>query len=89
MDVDVLRFEVFGRVADFKEHRPAVLVEPFGGCVDVVVGARVRAADNHDREAGVVNAEVVDGRLQEVRVLFEPARLSLFALFEILEAGQE
>ncbi len=33
-------------VDDFEEHCAAVLVEPFGGCVDVVVCSGVGAADN-------------------------------------------
>jgi hypothetical protein len=32
-----------------------VLVEEFGGRVDVVVGAGVGAADDHDCEGGVVD----------------------------------
>lgn len=35
---------VIGWVDDFEEHGAPVLVEPFGGCVDVVVGAGVGTA---------------------------------------------
>lgn len=35
-----------GAVDDFEHHGAAVLVEPFGGFVDVVVGAGVGAADD-------------------------------------------
>lgn len=44
----------------------------------MVVGSRVWPADDHDRVAGcgrgrrVVNAVVIDGRLEEMRVGLEP-----------------
>jgi hypothetical protein len=44
VDVDVAEPDL--RVDDFEEHAAFVLVEPFGGCVDVVVSAGVGAADN-------------------------------------------
>ena len=37
---------MFGVVYDFQEHGASVLVEPFGGRVDVVVCAGVGAADD-------------------------------------------
>jgi hypothetical protein len=52
------------------------LVEEFGRGVEVVVCSGVGAANDHDCVAGgvggVVDAVVVDGRLEEVRVGFEP-----------------
>ena len=50
------------------------LVEEFLGRIDVIVGARVRAADHHDDEFAVTeNALVADRRLQERAVLLDPA----------------
>ena len=76
-------------VDDFEEHAAAVLVEPFGGLVDVVVCSGVGAADDlgglamglgnskgercHDCDILVVDAVVVDWRFEEVGVLFEPS----------------
>lgn len=71
-DDDVLEGVVVGGVDDLEEHGAAVLVEPFGGLVDVVVGAGVGAADDHDGEAFVVDAVVVDGGFEEVGVFFKP-----------------
>lgn len=83
MDGDVLRGLRVGRVVDCsQEHGAAVLVEEFGGCVDVVVGAGVGAADYHYRVAGgsrgggVVDTVVVDRGLEEVGVSFEPVEES-------------
>lgn len=63
-------------VYGLEQHRPPVLIEEFGRGVDVVVGARVGPADDHDGIPGggarVVDAVVVDGRLEEVSVCFEP-----------------
>lgn len=62
----------------FQQHRPAILVEEFRRGINVVVGARVGAADDHDRVAfcgrrgRVVDAVVVDGGLEEMGVGFEP-----------------
>jgi thiazole synthase ThiGH ThiG subunit len=45
------------------------LVEPFGGAVDVVIGAGVGAANEHDSYVrGGVDAVVVNGGLEEVGV---------------------
>lgn len=84
MDGDVLWLWWAGRgVNCFEEHRAAVLVEEFGGAVDVVVGAGVGAADYHysiaggSRGGGVVDAVIVDGRLEEMGVSFEPAEILL------------
>lgn len=52
----------------FEQHAAAVLVEEFGGAVDVVVGAGVGAADDHDGERVGVDAVVVYGRFEEVGV---------------------
>lgn len=55
-----------------------MLVKEFGGGVDVVVGSRIRSSDDHDGQPArgwigrMVDAVVVDGRLQEMRVIFEP-----------------
>lgn len=47
-----------------------MLVEELGRFVDVVVGSRVRSADDLYGQGIVVDEVVVDGRLQEVGVLF-------------------
>lgn len=77
MDGDVLECGWCGGCIDgFQEHRASVLVEEFGGCVDVVVCSGVRAADYHYGVAGcgggggVVDAVVVYGWLEEVGVFF-------------------
>ena len=49
-----------------------MLVEEFGGLVDVEVCAGVGAADDHDGEVIVVDAVVVDGGLEKVGVFLEP-----------------
>lgn len=65
-----------GGVDGFEEHGAVELVEEFGRRVDVVVCSGVRAADDHDGVAAgcgrVIDAVVVDGGLEEVRVVFEP-----------------
>lgn len=67
---------VLGRVCErvdgFEEHGATVLVEEFGGLVDVEVCAGVGAADDHDGEVIVVDAVVVDGGLEKVGVFLEP-----------------
>ena len=62
----------FGGLDDFKEHGAFVLVEPFGGGIDVVVCAGVGAADDHDGYVVVVDAVVIYGGFEEVGVFFEP-----------------
>lgn len=43
--------------------------------VYVIIGAFIRAADDHDGEVGaVIEAEIVHGRAELVRVLGEPFR---------------
>lgn len=65
----------FRRVDGLQEHATFVLVEELGRLIDVIVGAGVRPADNHDcepgcfRRGGVVDAVVVDWWLKEVAVL--------------------
>lgn len=83
VDGDVLWSWWGGRGVDCsQEHGAAVLVEEFGGCVDVVVGAGVGAADYHycvaggSRGGGVVDTVVVDRGLEEVGVSFEPVEKS-------------
>lgn len=62
-------------VNDLEEHRAFVLVEPFRRLVDVVVGACIGAADDHDGDAILaVGTKVVDGRLELVGVLSDPAQ---------------
>ena len=61
-----------------QQHGTLVLVEELRRRVDVVVCPRVGAADNHHGQAGrrwlgwVVDAVVVDGWLEQVRVVFQP-----------------
>jgi hypothetical protein len=61
-----------GRVNDLEQHGALVLVEPFGGLVDVVVCALVGAADDHDGYRVVVDAVVVDWGFEHVRVFCDP-----------------
>ena len=81
MDRDVLRDCGLGRGGGFgvdslEKHGAAILVEEFGGRVDVVVCSCVGAADYHDCVAGgaggggVVDAVVVDWGAEEVGVCF-------------------
>lgn len=71
VDVDVA--ELVGAGLDgLEQHAAAVLVEELGRRVDVIVGAGVGAADDHDGERVVVDQIVVDGGLEEVGVRFEP-----------------
>lgn len=65
MDVDVTELVV---VDNFEQHRAFVLVEPFGGLINVVIGAFVRAANDHDGYTVIVDAVIVDGRFEHVRV---------------------
>lgn len=59
-----------------------MLVEELGGLVDVIIRTGIRAADDHDRQAGcfgrrgVIDAVVVDRRLQQVLVLLKPGFVS-------------
>lgn len=63
-------------VDGFEEHGAAILVEEFGGRVDVIVCSCVGAADYHYRVAGgaggggMVDAVVVDWGAEEVGVGF-------------------
>ena len=81
VDGDVLDDSGLGRGGGFgvdslEKHGAAILVEEFGGRVDVVVCSRVGAADYHHRVAGgaggggVVDAVVVDWGAKEVGVGF-------------------
>jgi hypothetical protein len=56
-------------VYDLEQHGAFVLVKPLGSAINVVVGALVRASDDHDGEGGVINAVVVYGGLEHVGVL--------------------
>ena len=83
MDGNVDEFMWRGRGVDrFQQHRALVLIEEFGGRVDVVVSAGVGTAHDHDGEAGGerggggVDAVVVSWGLEEVGVLFEPGRVN-------------
>lgn len=60
------------RLNGLEEHAAAVLVEELGSFVDVIVGAGVGAAHDHDGLRIRVDAVVVDGWLEEVRVLGQP-----------------
>jgi hypothetical protein len=77
MDVAELLGSWEGCVDDLEQHGAFVLVEPFRGLVDVVVCALVGAADDHDGDAIVVDAVVVDGRLEHVGVLGDPGFVML------------
>jgi hypothetical protein len=55
-----------------QQHLAFELVEQLGADVDVVVGARVRPADDHHDEVVVDDALVADRRLQQVPVLVDP-----------------
>lgn len=67
MDDYVFEFVV---VNDLEEHGAFILVEPFGGFVDVVVGSGVGSSYDHDGNIFVVHAVVVDWGFEEVGVLF-------------------
>ena len=67
VDVDVAEL-AGGGLDGFEQHAAGVLVEEFGRRVDVVVGARVGAADDHDCEGRVADQVVVDGGFEEVGV---------------------
>lgn len=56
-------------VDDLKHHGTLVLVEPLRSLVNMVVGPGVGTADDHDGEVFIVDAVIVDGRLQQMRVL--------------------
>lgn len=75
VDVNVAELVV---VNDLEQHGAFVLVEPFSGLVDVVVGALVGPADDHDGHAVIVDAIVVDGRLEHVGVFRYPRLVSNF-----------
>ena len=57
-----------------------MLIEELWSCIDVVVCSRIGPADDHNgqtpsgRGGGVVDAVVIDRRLEEVGVVFEPTR---------------
>lgn len=79
------------RIDHLEQHAALILVEKFSRLVDVIVSARVWAADHldmslatgvrgragaaatcHDSATVAVDAEVVDRRLEEVRIFLEP-----------------
>jgi hypothetical protein len=68
IDVDVA--EGAFRCDGLEKHAAAVLVEEFGGAVDVVVCSCVGPADDHDGHWVRVDAVVVDWGFEEVGVLF-------------------
>ena len=57
---------------DAQHHLAFELVEPLRAFVPVVVGALVRAADDHHDEVAVVDHLVADRRLEQVAVLVDP-----------------
>lgn len=61
-----------GVVHDLEEHGAFMLVEPFGGLVDVVICALIGAADDHDSHVIVVDAVVVDWGFEHVGVFCDP-----------------
>ena len=69
VDADVAKLAI---IDDLEEHAALVLVEPFGGLVDVVICAGVGTADDHDGDGIIVNTVVVDGRLEHVGVFRNP-----------------
>ena len=71
VDVDVAEL-VGGGLDGFEQHAAGVLVEELRGAVDVVVGAGVGPADDHDCEGVVVDKVVVDGGFEEVGICLEP-----------------
>ena len=64
-----------GTIGGLQEHRATILVEELWGAVDMVICSGVRAANDHDSEAGsrgrgwMVDAVIVDGWLEQVRVV--------------------
>jgi hypothetical protein len=79
VDVDVA--ELLGSwercVDNLEQHGAFMLVEPFSGLVDVVVCALVGTADDHDGDAVVVDAVVVNGRFEHVGVFGNPGYMML------------
>lgn len=76
MDGDVDKaMRCCGTIDGLQEHRATILVKELWGAVDMVVCSGIRAANNHNSQAGgrggrwMVNAVVVDGRLEQVRVI--------------------
>lgn len=74
VDMDVAELTI---VNDLEEHAAFVLIEPFGGLIDVVVCAGVGAANDHDGDGIIVNAIVVHGRLEHVGVFRNPVKQSV------------
>ena len=65
----LLSIEIF---LDAQDHLALELVEPLRTVLEVVIGARVRAADDHHDVVVVDDALVADRRLQQVPVLVDP-----------------
>lgn len=63
-----------------EEHRAFVLIEELGGGVDMVVSAGIGTTNDHDcqttcgRGGRVIDAVVVDGRLEEMGIFLEPVQ---------------
>src|SRR3954463_1975609 len=70
-DGDVVGFAVFD---DSQYYIALYLVKEFFTLVDVIVGARVRAADHGDHEVAVAfpDLRITDGRLEQVAMLVDP-----------------
>ena len=67
-----------GSVNCLEKHRSSMLIEEFGCRIDVVISARIWPSDHHHRHPGclgrgrMIDAVVVDRRLEKVCILFEP-----------------
>lgn len=74
IDIDVFEFTILHRL---EQHAAFVLVEELGRLVDMVVGSSVWTTHDHHGHGVVVNAIVVDGRLEEMRILLQPMTCQL------------
>lgn len=70
---DVAKFTI---VYDFEHHGALVLKEVLRCLVDVVVGSCVRTTNNHDGHIVIVDAVIVDRRLEKMGIFGKPERQS-------------
>src|SRR5690606_15800285 len=57
---------------DLQHHLAFELMEELGTFIPVIIGAHIRAADDHDDEVAIDDALVADRRLEQVAVLVYP-----------------
>ncbi|KAI7165236.1 3-hydroxyanthranilate [Hortaea werneckii] len=69
IDIDVFKFAILHRL---EQHAAFILVEELRRLVDMVVGSSIWTTHDHHSHGVVVNTVVVDGRLEEMRILLQP-----------------